>query len=228
MINWENIKYDINNAKKDFDKLEVNINSIEPIDLSTEFIDIRNKIISARNELYEIYNFDYANKLDYKFDILFGIKLYEILDEDNSFFNRYASNDDIWRYLSVKVLPDIVHARWEFNEAHFYKTSRRIWLKTTWWYIHLSWQNDSNMTYEILKNNSTDTILQLVERPGIGYNIELYREIMKQYSLYEDPSRNLFRKVLKVNTAKLLTTSPELVNGGIKNYVSSLFEAVKR
>lgn len=85
MINWENIKYDINNAKKDFDKLEVNINSIEPIDLSTEFIDIRNKIISARNELYEIYNFDYANKLDYKFDILFGIKLYEILDEDNSF-----------------------------------------------------------------------------------------------------------------------------------------------
>ena len=31
MINWENVRYDISNANKDFDKLVVNINEIEPI-----------------------------------------------------------------------------------------------------------------------------------------------------------------------------------------------------
>ena len=90
----------------------------------------------------------------------------------------------------------------------FIKTSRRIWLKTIWWYVHLSWQNNINETYNILINNTTDTILQLVERPGLGYNVELYRELMKQYNNYEDSSRNLFRTVLKLNTAQMLTTVP--------------------
>ena len=31
---------------------------------------------------------------------------------------------------------------------------------------------------------------------------------MKQYANYSDSSRNLFRTVLKLNTAKILTTSP--------------------
>ena len=38
-------------------------------------------------------------------------------------------NDDLWRYVSIKIIPDIVHSRWGFNEDHFFKTSRRIWLK---------------------------------------------------------------------------------------------------
>ena len=81
--------------------------------------------------------------------------------------------------------------------------------KTIWWYVHLSWQNNINETYNILINNTTDTILQLVERPGLGYNVELYRELMKQYNNYEDSSRNLFRTVLKLNTAQMLTTVPQ-------------------
>lgn len=105
------------------------------------------------------------------------------------------------------MIPDIVHARWGMNASHFYQTSRRIWLKTIWWYIHLSWQNSIDETYKILIGNTTDTILQLVERPGLGYNVELFREIMKQYANYSDSSRNLFRTVLKLNTAKILTTS---------------------
>ena len=109
----------------------------------------------------------------------------------------------------------------------FYQTSRRIWLKTIWWYIHLSWQNSIDETYKILIGNTTDTILQLVERPGLGYNVELFREIMKQYANYSDSSRNLFRTVLKLNTAKILTTSPELVDGGIEKYVDSLFKMAK-
>ena len=227
MVKWENIKYDISASNKDFDKLVVNIDNIEPINPPIEFVELRNKLIDARDQLYEQYNFDSANKLDYQFDVLFGLKLYEILLNDSTFSNRVVANDEVWRYLSIKVIPDIVHARWGLNASHFHQTSRRIWLKTIWWYVHLSWQNNINETYNILINNTTDTILQLVERPGLGYNVELYRELMKQYNNYEDSSRNLFRTVLKLNTAQMLTTVPELVDGGLEQYIHNLFETAK-
>ena len=227
MINWESIIYDITKAGKDFERLQVKSTSVEPINPRNEFIELRQKLIKARDDIFEAYNLDKVNKLEYSFDLLFGLEVYEILKEDIGFTNRVATNDDVWRYLSVCVIPDIVHSRWSLNADHFYKISRRIWMKTIWWYIHLSWRGNKEDTYEILKDNSTDTILQLVERPGIGYYTEMYRELMLQYTNYEDKSRNLFRMVLKLNTARLLTISPELVEGGIPGYVSSLFETAK-
>jgi hypothetical protein len=227
MINWENINYDLNKAKKNFDKLTILSTEITPIDLKPEFKNLRSDILEARDNIFEKYNLDGAEKLDYRFDLYFGLELFQILNENIKFYNRVAMNDDVWRFLSIEVIPDIVHARWGFNEDHFFKTPRRIWLKTIWWYINLSWTGDKESTLELLEDNTTDTILQLVERPGIGYNIEMYRELMKQYKNYDDKSRNLFRRVLKLNTAKLLTTSPELMHGGISKYVSDLFEAVK-
>ena len=101
------------------------------------------------------------------------------------------------------------------------KVLSESWLKNIWWYIHLSWNNDEQTTHDIIRNNTTDTILNLVERPGLGYYVDVYREIMKRYSDCND--RDLFRKVLKLNTARLLTTSPELVDGGIEAYVEGLF-----
>lgn len=227
MIKWDTLRYDFNKASKEFESLEVNPTSIAPISPKVEYEVLRQKLIKARNELFEKYKLDYANKLDYHFDLLYGLKVYEILTDEIDFTNRVATNDEVWRYLSICVIPDIVHARWSLNQDHFYKISRRIWLKTIWWYIHLSWRGNAEATYEILKDNTTDTILQLVERPGIGYYTELYREIMLQYTNYEDSSRDLFRRALKLNTARLLTISPELVEGGIKGYVTDLFETVK-
>ena len=77
-----------------------------------------------------------------------------------------------------------------------------------------------------MKDNTTDTVVQLVERPGIGYHVEMYREIMYQYSFIQDSSREVFRRLLKLNTATILTTTPELVEGGIKKYVQDLYNAV--
>lgn len=227
MINWDNIQYDIGVATRDFNKLEVKSSSIEPINPKYELIKIREELISARDEIFEQHKLDFENKLDYRFDLLFGLKLYSILSKEIGFTNRIATSNDIWRYLSICVVPDIVHSRWQLNEDHFYKVPRRIWLKTLWWYINLSWVGNEKDTYNILQNNTTDTILQLVERPGIGYYVEMYREMMLQYSEYEDTNRELFRRVLKLNTARLLTTSPELVDGGIKAYVQDLFDSVK-
>lgn len=224
MINWESIQYDVNTAAQDFIRLKITACSVKPIDPREDLVEIRKILIEKRDLIFEENDFDFADKLDYQFDLLFALELYQLLSERNGFTNRMATNDDIWRYLSVCVIPDIVHSRWGLNEDHFYRMSRRIWLKSIWWYIHLSWMENKENTYNILKGNTTDTILQLVERPGVGYYISVFREIMSQYSNYQDNSRIIFRRVLKLNTARLLTTSPELVEGGVKEYVSTLFD----
>ena len=223
MIGWGNINYNSQQAKEEFEIMEISTRSFTPINLDEEFQDLRNELIKARDYVFEEYDLEHVNKLDYKFDLLYGLEIYKILNENIGFNNRVATSDDIWRYLSVKVIPDIVHSRWGWSQDRYFSTPRRIWLKSIWWYIHLSWRGNTEGTYEILERNTTDTLLNLVERPGLGYYIEVYRELMKQYNEYDDSSRELFRAVLKLNTAKLITTSPELVEGGIKEYVHSLF-----
>ncbi|AMB97391.1 hypothetical protein [Aerococcus urinaeequi] len=226
MINWDNVRYNPGIAKEDFTKLSLGNNFYVATNISEDFLELREKLIEARDVIYDRHELDYADKLDYKFDLLYGLKIYEILNEKIGFTNRVATDDNIWRFLSIRLIPDVVHARWGLNEDRYFKSHRRIWLKTIWWYIHLSWTGDVKSTYELLKSNTTDTIAQLLERPGIGYNIDLYREIMLQYSTHNDSTRNMFRRVLKLNIAKLPTITPELVDGGIQHYVSDLYRLV--
>lgn len=224
MIKWDNLIYDLSASNRDFEKLEIHADSVTPIEPLKDFNELRHKLIGLRNQIFEEQGFEKDNKLDYKFDLAFGLEIYELLNDELGFSNRVATNDDIWRYLSIKVIPDIVHSRWGLNADRYYKSPRRIWLKAIWWYIHLSWMGTKEDTYQILKNNTTDTVVQLVERPGIGYYVDVYRELILQYSKYVDKSRELFRSVLKINTARLQTISPELVDGGVEKYVSDLFE----
>lgn len=225
MIDWEQINYDISKATKDYDDLNISITN-RYINLSGDMQNLRQKITGARDELYDKYNLDAVDKLGYDFDLRFGLMLYNILGEEVGFTNRTAANDDVWRYLSIKVVPDIVHSRWGKNEVRSL-TSRRIWLKNLWWYVHLSWSGSLDATYKLLENNTTDTVVQLVERPGIGYYTELYRELMKQYANIDDSSRNVFRRALKLNTALLPVTYPELMDGGIEAYIAYIFSKVQ-
>ena len=139
-----------------------------------------------------------------------------------------ASSDGVWRHISLNIIPDIVYKRWGDNDNRFYKQPRRIWVKTLWWYIFLSWQGSVHETESILRNNTTDDLVQLVERAGAnGYRVSLSREIMKHYGRIpldsELRSRGVFRKVMKLNTAKTSTLEPELIDGGIEAYVRDLF-----
>lgn len=228
-LKWE--RYGIVKSKRDFELLT--IDSIDHPSLSKEFSDLRYKLIKARDNVFEEYGFD-ENGIDsrkYQFDMLYGLEIYEILTIDVGMSNRLLSSDDVWRYISIKIIPDVLHARWGFNADRFYKNSRRLYLKTLWWYIHLSWQGTKSETLEVLKNATTDTIMNLVERPGLGYNVDLYREIMKEFSLYTKSGhttkeQHLFRRMLILNTALLKSIQPELVSGGIKEYVSDLFRKV--
>ena len=67
--------------------------------------------------------------------------------------------------------------------------------------------------------------MQLVERSGPhGYRIEVTRELMKQFSKIDNKNvnRNLFRKIMKLNTARVKIIEPSLTVGGVHKYVEEL------
>lgn len=177
-------------------------------------LDIGPEKISSKNNSYQV-------------DYLFGIELYKLLNDKYGMNIRTASSAGVWRFLSVIVVPDVVRMRYGINHPdRFWKKPKRLWLRVLWWYIYLSWQGTEEATRDVLKDNSTDEIAQLVDRCGrSGYRVELYREIMRQHSLL-DPSerrkKEVFRKAMVLNTARVQTIEPALVEGGEKQYVSEL------
>ncbi len=172
-----------------------------------------------------------AKSNSYKFDLLFALGLYQFLSIENEVTEREASDDDFWRFISMNLIPDIVARRvGGLKASRFYHESRRIWVKTLWWYIYLSWQGTIEDTKSILNHNTTDTIVQLVERPGTGgYRVSFSRVLMRYFGRLaeENPalhSTEMFRKVMRLNTARTRVVEPALVAGGEKDYVKELFE----
>ena len=103
-----------------------------------------------------------------------------------------------------------------------------------WWYVHLSWQGDESTTLEVLKNNTTDEILNLVERAGYnGYYLKVYRNIMYFYSkvpverkyIKTDTNNSVrfFRKIMILHTARSTVMEPSLCIGGEREYVRNIF-----
>ena len=170
----------------------------------------RNDYLILRKKVYEVYNnaksevaanSNLGTKKGYLTDLRFAIYFYVIL-KALGFNARLASDDQVWMYLCVNVFPDIVHERYpgskiktkdgiknlNINEDRFWRSKRRIYLKVLWWYIYLSLQfdrngkEDFNLTYRILVNNTTDEVVQLVERAGSGgYRVDVYRALMEYY-----------------------------------------------
>lgn len=177
---------------------------------------------------------------DYFTDLYMGLELYDYFWNQPGFTLRFAENDGFWRYLSISVAPHIVEKRWgKDNTDHFWGKSTRIWFRSVWWYIHLSWQGDKETTKKILSKNpfSTDTILNFVERSGrAGTCVEAYRNIIYFYSTLTEndfkryrerrtrESDDPFRVIMKLNTAKMLIMEPALSEGGERGYAKKLFK----
>ena len=220
---WEDVVYTKAQAKFKFQQIEVDPENCAPRQVKAPFDKLRKQIL----EQIAIFLEDDDNKIkSYAFDLNLGLFLYTTLNEDYGFTERLAAQDEMWRYLSLEVFPDIVYKRYDMNDVRFYQSTRRIWLRSIWWYIHLSWQGTKEATYAILKDNSSDDLLQLIDRSGSGgYRKELTRELMRQNSLYNSQKTpRLFRRLLKLNTARLNIIEPTLVEGGVEKYVSDLYE----
>lgn len=188
---------------------------------------IRSSILDAYNVAFQKYNRDKTG--GYRVDLEFGLNVYEFLTKEKNMTPVDAANDDIWRYIQMKIVPDLVMKRWKpkdknVNDIRFWKDSRRIWIKSLWWYVHLSYQGNIDDTRKILINNTTDEISQLVERPGSGYRVNLCRAIMKRYSESPKHHHNLLRNIMKLNTVKCVTLEPLLFESGIDGYTEELFK----
>lgn len=193
--------------------------------------------ISIRDALLTVYKaHSVKGKNDlYSLDLDMGLTIYELLNPNCSEFSiSDACNDDMWRYITLKVIPDLTHLRYpsksekgskNINKKRFYSEKRRIWIKSLWWYIHLSWQGNRESTYAVLKDNGVDNINKLIETPGIGYRLSLYRTIMKEYSTRPHNSK-YFAGVTKLNNAKNKTIEPLLFENGESNYAKLLFDEV--
>lgn len=67
----------------------------------------------------------------YYIDAHLGLSLYEYLWSIPGFSLRVAANDGFWRYLSVKVAPDVVAQRWgKDNDDHYWSKPTRIWFRS--------------------------------------------------------------------------------------------------
>ena len=218
-----------------------------PQKLNDDYRQLRKDVMQAYTSAREavLNDANAGTKKEYYTDLRFALNFYDVLKKYD-FSLRMASNDQVWIYLCVKVFPDLIHNRYpghklktelgviqrNINEERFWKTRRRIYLKVLWWYVYLSLQfsedgrEDLSKTYEVLKDNSTDEIVQIVERSGsAGYRVDVYRALMKYYADNRDRYDNKrFRQVMVLNTAKTQIVEPLLMAGGIEEYIKELFE----
>lgn len=224
-MNWKEISKEESSDK--FDEYCKN----KEVKCPEDYIELRNRILSLFVCTLSEVGIDpvdiNSKNNSYQVDYLFGLKLYQLLNDDYNMSIRIASTEGVWRFLSTCVVPDLVEMRYGLDHPdRFWKKAKRIWLRVIWWYIHLSWQGDEDSTREILKDNSTDEILQLVDRCGRdGYRVDLYREIMKQYADMDINDRRkdqVFRRMMVLNTAKVQVIEPALVDGGEIKYVDDL------
>lgn len=225
-----------------FNKMTEEWSSEISSDLNAHYQQLRKEVIERYQEIDKKIklNLLYHKKKDYMKDLNLGLAIYEIFQK-YGFSARQASIDQIWYFLNIKVFPDIILERYphsevkngyNVNEDRFWKNRSRMYFKAIWWYVFLSLQKDENgkedlkKTYDILKDNSTDEIVQLVERAGKeGYRVDVYREIMRFYSENRQKYNiDYFRKVMVLNTARAKVIEPSLAEGGVHGYVKGLFE----
>lgn len=218
---WEDLVYTKTQAKLKFQQIEAQPENCAPRKVKPAFEQLRQAVLTARDDFAQNAT---KKTTPYEIDLHIALMLYELLNTQYQFNERLAARDEIWRYIALEIIPDVVYERCGLSEDRFYKRAGRIWPKALWWYIHLSWQGTAEQTKAILVGNTSDDILQLIDRSGTGgYRIELTRELMRQHHFVENKPSGIFRRILKLNTARSSMVEPSLVEGGVEAYVADLY-----
>lgn len=228
-----------NMAESEFEEVELGWRRFDPsvgpdaisgTDLPAEYRELRNVILEA----WKGTKIDVRSKNNvYKIDLAVGLALYDFLHKQG--FNEiYAETDDWWRYISIKLCPDLTYLRYpkegetRINRKRFFDHPRRIWLKTLWWYVHLCWQGSLNATEAVLVKMGTDAISQIIERPGRGYRPDVSRVIAAKYAAESDwCEAKPFQKTMARNSVYSASFEPTLFAGGVEGYVDRIFLETK-
>ena len=123
----EDIKLDSNDAAIKFEDYKTS----EEIFCPEEYKVLRNDITGLfTNVLSEIgiSPEDIPKKNNsYLVDYQFGLKIYSLLNNKYGMTVRTASSADVWRFLSVVVVPDVVEMRYGTDHPdRFWKKAKRI------------------------------------------------------------------------------------------------------
>ena len=78
----------------------------------------------------------------------------------------------------------------------------------------------------MLKDNGIDNINKLIETPGRGYRLPLFRRMMLEYHRTGPHKVKDFAAFTKLNNAKCVSVEPELTSGGVAAYAQSLLAEV--
>ncbi|MDB5937386.1 MAG: hypothetical protein JWQ01_4730 [Massilia sp.] len=166
-----------------------------------------------------------GSKISYDLEV--GFALRRAL-ENEGFDLRAAADDGFWRHLSLIVVPHIVLARWDDKpEDRFWRSRSRVWLRAMWWFVHLTWQGSERSTRAAVDGLTTDDVVQLVERPGRGFRVDLCRALVRAAGERE-PALRKFRQLMKLNTAKLVMIEPAFQQGGVEGYVRGLYTRLEQ
>jgi hypothetical protein len=203
---------------------------IEAGSMSEDFKKIRQMLLHEFNRLAESQFIDKAD-----IDLHFSIAVYDTLNK-YGFGLRQASDHEIWLYINLKVIPDIVFKRFDNqlkNDWLFGVTKARIWSRALWWLVHLALQDkdpDYQKTKAILKDITSD-ISQVTDRAGKeGVRVDLQRKILFYYSrIPKDKKRRiegrgtLLSRILQLSIMRLKVVEPGLCDGGEDIFVKKLF-----
>lgn len=217
-------------AKKIYDEVVIHINNNDY--MKTYFDNLDEDYKRIRNDILEFLETS-PIMLNYDFDLRFALEIYEYFNKKIFVENKeiLASNYAFWRYICLKVFPDVVYKRHGLQVEYYYEKNVRLYFSTLWWYIEMAYQGNREKTYLALKNFTTDYILQLVERPGReGMYLEVSRGITKYLATlpskvinekYED--KNLIRRLLIQKTASEQNFNL-IIEGKSDEYVKLLFK----
>jgi len=204
------------------------LKKFKPSKLNDQYLKIRLDIIDLfDNTSIRIFGErSEKNTYGYNFDAEFGLAIYSYLSK-LGMTEADAANDDIWRFIQMKVIPDVIYDRWpykngKFNNKRFWSDKSRLYLKVIWWYIDLIWAGTEEETKRYM--TSLD-ISQIIDRAGkSGTRIAVYREILHVFSRVDSSERtNLIDRVLMLNSSYCSSIEPELMNCSLEEYVVSLY-----
>ena len=135
-MNWYELKMDKDESQRIFDDYCAS----KSIDCPTKCKELRDDICNLFAETLSELQIgpEMISKKNYSYqvDYIFGLRLYQLLNDKYEMSIRAASSAEIWRYLSVRVVPDVVEMRYGIDHPdRFWKKPKRLWLRVLWWYI---------------------------------------------------------------------------------------------
>lgn len=171
---------------------------------------------------------------DYATDLFCGLALYAFLEE-RGFGIWQAADDNVWRYIAVLAIPDVVHARLggEFSKDAFSGVrSSRFWVRNIWWYVFLSLvvtdgKADYERTEQILCRNDTDILAGVVDHQGRGFRVKMFRKMMLMFDEFCQKGKllcsreDVFRYLIKEYQIRTAVVDPDLE--GIEAFLNEIF-----